>query len=129
MQEIEFNAFSNTFGNYIPASGSIPATYSTTVGCLNPPCATLTPAPDPNTGFTALLNTQVQFNWVASCNHFAAYAGCGITTNKYDFYYKASDNYCPLPADNYVNILLLFYQDLLIILQKLNVLINYKMAM
>lgn len=99
-QLVSFNAFSNTFGEYIPASGTTPASYSTTTGCTTPPCATLTPAPSAEFPITGILGTQTQFNWIATFKNTPG--GSSEYPNIHKFFYKANDDYCPLPADNYI---------------------------
>ncbi len=102
MQTVTFNAFSTMFGTYIPANGSTPATYSSTTGCIQPPCATLTPAPSAGIPITGNFGTTVQFNWTVECAHTQINIGCGLTSNVHEFYYKVKDDYCPLPANNFI---------------------------
>ena len=68
---------------------------STTTGCLNPPCATLTPA-SPTSGS---VNASTTFNWQTSCNHISTNAACNTKSNTYTFVFKSSDNFCPAPAE------------------------------
>jgi len=86
------------FGSFIPPSGTNPATYSTTSGCLQAPCATLTPAPGPGYPLTGIFGVQTQFCWQTTCDHLAANVGCGTTSNVYTFVLKVMDDYCPAPA-------------------------------
>lgn len=65
---------------------------STTSGCLFPPCATLSP-PSPVTG-TIYLNPS--FNWQTSCAHLAEV--CNGISSRYNFVFKAQDDFCPVPA-------------------------------
>ncbi|MFC2101083.1 gliding motility-associated C-terminal domain-containing protein [Bacteroidota bacterium] len=67
---------------------------STTTGCLNPPCATLTPPPP----ITGQFGVQTTFNWQTTCAHLATPIGCGATSNLYSFLIKVSDDFCPAPA-------------------------------
>jgi len=69
---------------------------STTTGCLNPPCATLTPPP-PITQFFGLNTT---FDWETSCAHLETTTGCGGVTNSYNFILKVMDDFCPAPGIN-----------------------------
>ena len=69
-------------------------------GCLNPPCATLTPSPFPVTQ----LRDSIYFHWETSCNHLN-YGNQGVgpclnpvTSNRYTFVVIAQDDYCPAPA-------------------------------
>ena len=68
---------------------------STSTGCLNPPCATLTPA-SPVSGS---VNASTTFNWQTSCNHISNNSACNTNSNTYTFVFKASDNFCPAPAE------------------------------
>lgn len=69
---------------------------STTAGCLNPPCATLTPPPP----ITGQFGVQTNFSWQTTCAHLAGNIGCGNTSNVYNFLIKVQDDYCPAPAIN-----------------------------
>ncbi len=82
----------------ITASGSQFGTNytSTTAGCLNPPCATLTPAPP----VIGQFGVQTTFNWQTDCSHLATNIGCGATSNVYNFLIKTMDDFCPAPAIN-----------------------------
>lgn len=68
---------------------------STTTGCLNPPCATLTPA-SPVSGS---VNAFTTFDWQTSCNHISNNSACNTKANTYTFVFKSSDNFCPAPAE------------------------------
>jgi hypothetical protein len=105
-QEVKFMAYSNMFGNYIPASGNNPPIFDTLYGCQNPPCASLKAAPSKNLPIhdTSLVSTQ--FSWQTDCGHLNTNAGCGTTTNVYEFYFKYWDDYCPVPAYNFGKITL-----------------------
>ncbi len=100
-QNIRMQAFSSQFGNYIPANGSNPPIYDTTAGCLNPPCASLSAAPSDSLPLHDTLLLSTHFSWQTDCGHLATNAGCGATTNIYDFYFKYWDDYCPVPAYNW----------------------------
>jgi hypothetical protein len=97
---IELNANGNQLGAYIPPSGGNPATLSTQAGCINPPCATLTPAPNINNPLTAQTGVQTHFKWQTDCGHLNTNAGNNIikTTNEYRFTFTVNDDYCPVPA-------------------------------
>ena len=73
---------------------------STTAGCLNPPCATLTPPPP----VIGQFGVQTTFNWQTDCDHLATNAGCGSTSNVYTFLIKTQDDFCPAPAINIATI-------------------------
>lgn len=80
---------------------------STTVGCLNPPCAQLfwgdsiNPLPLPALGVWALNTT---FKWHTDCSHLATQTGCGGVSNVYNFIINTSDDYCPAPAIRWTTI-------------------------
>jgi len=72
--------------------------------CLQPPCATLSPAPTglPKrlTGFATL---STQFNWRADCAHLMA-LGASLqmdASRNFQFVFKIYDDFCPIPAVNY----------------------------
>ncbi|HET6226733.1 MAG TPA: gliding motility-associated C-terminal domain-containing protein [Bacteroidia bacterium] len=79
----------------ITATGTQLGTTSTT-GCLNPPCATLSPAA-PVSGQT---DVETTFSWQTTCDHVAANAGCNPHPNTYTFVFKTQDDFCPAPAQN-----------------------------
>jgi gliding motility-associated-like protein len=76
---------------------------NTTAGCLAAPCATLTPAPP----VTGQFGVQTTFNWQTHCDHLAANAGCGTTSNLYTFVIRTQDDFCPAPAINIATITIL----------------------
>ena len=72
---------------------------SSTTGCLNPPCATLSPPPLPDpVGLAGVTNVQTTFNWQTDCDHLATPIGCTTTSNVYNFIIKVQDDFCPAPA-------------------------------
>lgn len=84
-QNVSINATGSQFGaNYTNANG----------GCLNPPCATLSPAP-PASGPGGV---SVDFNWQTTCDHIAISDDCARTTNSYNFVFQIRDDFCPAPA-------------------------------
>jgi hypothetical protein len=98
-QTMKIEATGLQFGNFVaPSGGGGQPTLSTTAGCLNPPCATLTPAPGPNYPLTAQFGVQTAFSWQTDCSHLASNVGCGATSNVYNFVLKVMDDYCPFPA-------------------------------
>lgn len=100
-QTMEIQATGPQFGNYVPAAGSNQATFDDSLGCLEAPCATLTPAPHPSNPLTGLFAIQTHFVWQTECVHLAANNGCGVTSNIYNFVLKVLDDFCPAPAINY----------------------------
>ncbi len=69
---------------------------STTSGCLNPPCAVLTPPPP----IVGQFGVQTSFSWQTTCDHLVGVVGCGNTSNVYNFLIKVQDDFCPAPAIN-----------------------------
>jgi gliding motility-associated-like protein len=70
--------------------------FTSTTGCFNPPCATLT-SPLPQTGFLGVSNS---FSWQTDCNHVSFTDQCVSGQNTYTFVISAIDNRCPLPLKN-----------------------------
>jgi hypothetical protein len=75
--------------------------------CMQPPCATLSPAPAglPKrlTGFATL---STQFNWRADCAHLMA-LGSSVqmdASRNFQFVFKVYDDFCPVPAVNYASL-------------------------
>ncbi len=81
------------FGAFVPASGSNPATLNPNSGCLNPPCATLTPIGDTTNPLSGAMNVGTTFNWATSITNLA-----GKAQHLFNFYFHAKDDYCPVPA-------------------------------
>ncbi len=94
-QEMTLTAFGSQFGTPMNPSG-----------CLNPPCAMLSPAPTDTAPLTGQFGVQTTFTWQTGCQHVFSGAGCGATTNQYDFLFKAKDNFCPVPGIRYATITL-----------------------
>ncbi|MFC2100293.1 PKD domain-containing protein [Bacteroidota bacterium] len=106
-QFITFPMSGTDFG-FLPPPGNIPQTItmealsphfgtnysSTTTGCLNSPCATLTPSALPISG---QFGVQATFNWQTDCNHLTS-QGCVSNSNIYNFVLRLTDDYCPAPA-------------------------------
>lgn len=69
---------------------------NTAAGCLNPPCATLTP-PAP---VSALTNVSTNFSWQTGCNHISSNAACSVHPNTYTFVFKTQDDFCPASSQN-----------------------------
>lgn len=65
---------------------------SETTGCLNPPCATLSPAPP----FSNLMGLSSQFHWQTDCSHLDTV--CGNLSNVYHFFFRVMDDFCPVPG-------------------------------
>jgi gliding motility-associated-like protein len=73
---------------------------STTTGCLNPPCATLTPPPPVSGPF----GVSTDFNWQTACNHISYSNSCFVQSNTYNFVIRTSDDFCPAPAQTIATI-------------------------
>ena len=67
---------------------------STTTGCLNQPCATLSPPP----ALSGVGGVSTLFNWVTSCNHFTYDNPCFVDANTYTFVFRVQDDFCPVPS-------------------------------
>ena len=87
-QSISFNPKGGQFGS--PLSSSV-------AGCLNPPCATVSPV-SPQTSLISPLNNSVQFNWQTSCNHTNTQGLVGSLISYYPFLMVMTDDNCPIPA-------------------------------
>lgn len=85
-QTLTLTATGNQFGSGYTNAAS---------GCLNPPCATLTPPP-PVSGPGG--NVQTTFNWQTSCNHIALGNPCYVGSNTYNFVFRVQDDFCPAPS-------------------------------
>ncbi len=64
--------------------------------CLIPPCA-YTSAPLP---LTAFYGTQMDLDWVITCDHLGFDTLCTRISNTFIFVIKIMDNYCRAPAQN-----------------------------
>ncbi|MCF8297250.1 MAG: T9SS type A sorting domain-containing protein [Saprospiraceae bacterium] len=97
-QTMTLEEYGVQFGNVINTS---PPSMSTTSGCINPPCATLSPAPgDTSSPLTGQFGLQTQFCWQTTYDHLFTNYNCHHTTNIYNFRFKVYDDYCPVPATN-----------------------------
>ena len=103
-QTMNIEAYGSQFGSFIPAVGGALPTFSDTIGCLNPPCATLIPAPGPAFPLTAAMGISTSFNWQTTCGHLATNIGCGLSSNIYNFVFHVADDYCPVPGSNNVTV-------------------------
>ena len=73
-------------------------------GCINPPCANLTPTPTFTVPLTGQFGVQTSFSWQTTCAHLATNVGCGSTSNTYNFLFKTMDNFCPAPGIRYATV-------------------------
>lgn len=86
LQTLTLTASGNQFGTGFTNAAA---------GCLNPPCATLTPPP-PVSGPGG--NVQTVFNWQTDCSHIAMGNSCYVGSNTYNFVFRVQDDFCPAPA-------------------------------
>ncbi|HTL80851.1 MAG TPA: gliding motility-associated C-terminal domain-containing protein [Bacteroidia bacterium] len=63
-------------------------------GCINPPCATLTPPPPVSGPF----GVSTDFSWQTACNHIYYVNQCFQQSNTYNFVIHVTDDFCPAPA-------------------------------
>jgi gliding motility-associated-like protein len=82
---------------------------STTTGCINPPCATLTPQPP----ISQWMGVNTAFYWQTTCNHLETNTGCGGTSNIYNFVIKTQDDFCPAPGINIKTITIVILNPIL----------------
>lgn len=87
---------------YIYASGAQFANNITnaSTGCPNPPCATLASA-IPTSGAP---NAQVNFSWQTDCSHLIGANGQTQATVPYTFVFRVQDNFCQIPAVEYITV-------------------------
>ncbi len=90
-QSVTITASGNQFGTGFTNAAA---------GCLNPPCATLTPPPPVSSPVTSCTD----FNWQTSCNHINTTNPCYVGSNVYNFVFQAKDDFCPAPASKFVTI-------------------------
>ena len=80
------------------SGGQMAADFITDTLCSNPPCATFT---DNNSNPPPIFSPSVvqgQFQWQTDCNQILSDAGCGNTTNTFNFLIKVQDDFCPANA-------------------------------
>ncbi len=81
------------------------------VGCLNPPCATLS-SPAPDTGFATYTTT---FNWQTTCDHVAnSTPDCITSQNSYLFIIRALDDFCPTGGQALATLTITILEDTLV---------------
>ncbi|HLG02865.1 MAG TPA: hypothetical protein VI731_04680, partial [Bacteroidia bacterium] len=73
---------------------------STTTGCPNPPCATLTPPPP----ISGQFNISTDFSWQTDCGHVLSTSACYVPSNTYNFIIRTTDDFCPAPAQTIATI-------------------------
>ncbi len=87
---------------YIYASGAQFAQTITNAnsGCANPPCATLN-APIPVSGNPT---ANINFSWQTACSHLVGANGQTQQNVPYTFVFRVQDNFCQIPAVQYVTV-------------------------
>lgn len=98
-QTVYLKSTSTQYGSYIPATSNSVATFSTTTGCSNPPCATLTPAPSASNPISGSLGVATSFNWTTNNSHLN-----GSNNKVYYFTFTTKDDFCPVPGISVKNI-------------------------
>lgn len=79
--------------NILNASGLMFGTGFTSSGCINAPCATLTPGPP----VTMTQGVSTDFSWQTACVHTQTPFGTTQEITPYHFVFKFADNYCQVP--------------------------------
>ncbi len=80
---------------YTAQGGQFGANYTDpNTGCLNLPCATLSPPPPQTAQGTLTFN----FNWQTGCEHVATFEECITNSNVHTFTFTFKDDYCPAPS-------------------------------
>ncbi len=104
---VELNINGYQFGNYIPAYSGNLASMDSLVGCINPPCATMSPAIGKNNPLTGILATQTTFCWQTDCGHLVTNGGCiHHLIDEYRFNFLVKDDYCPVPNHNATSVVI-----------------------
>ncbi len=85
-------------------------------GCVNPPCATLNPAPP----MSAMVALATHFHWQTSCEHVNLQGCWGTPGNVHTFYFKVYDNGCPANAINGVTVAIVVLNPTPIIAPKIH---------
>ena len=80
------------------SGGQMAADYITDTLCNNPPCATFTDNNSNPPPISSPSLVQGQFQWQTDCNQILSDAGCGNTTNVFNFLIKVQDDFCPANA-------------------------------
>lgn len=89
-QSIGISAYGSQFGMGFSSS---------TTGCINPPCATLNPPPP----ISAQFGVSTDFCWQTTCDHLYL-NGCNSASSTFNFYFYASDDFCPIPGTEFKTI-------------------------
>lgn len=71
--------------------------YTSGLGCLIPPCATLNSTPT----ITGVQGVSTDFTWQTDCAHLVNPYGYVADTVPYHFVFKFQDDYCPIPKVTY----------------------------
>ena len=103
---LSLNVYGNQFGGYIPSSGSAAASMDPNNGCIQPPCAIISPASGPGNPYSDSLNLQTQFRWVTDCSHSHVNSCCGYYFNTFRFSFAVKDDFCPVPGRRATSVLI-----------------------
>jgi len=93
-QTIVLTPSGNNFSNPIDSVNS---------NCLLPPCASLMPGAGQN-GFVNQSTNNADFSWQIDFNHLNGNSTNGSYGNTYAFSFEFSDDFCPIPARNTLNV-------------------------
>lgn len=97
-QNVSFEAYGVQFGDGFSNSQS---------GCLDPPCATLSPIPPAG----QLYGSFTTFSWQTDCKHFNLVDSCSAAQNTYAFVIGFHDDFCPAPASAVATIFITVVPD------------------
>jgi len=96
-QTVFLERYGTEFGDFVPSTSSSQATLNPNNGCINPPCATLTPAWD-SIPLNSINSTSTNFKWVTNISHLDS-SSSGYRAKTYNFYFRAHDDFCPIPSE------------------------------
>lgn len=97
-QNAQIKLIGQQLGGYIAGSSANTGYLSDSTGCIKPPCATISPAPQPNEWLSANFGIQTSFNWKTNCDHLNPFDTTSNNQFQYQFELKVSDDFCPIPA-------------------------------
>ena len=86
------------------SGGQFSDDYVNTLSCLNPPCATFNDDIGQVPPFASSGVVSGIFSWQTACTHIDASAGCGQTSNVFNFLVKVYDDFCPANGIKFANI-------------------------
>lgn len=87
--------------NLLTATGLMfSSNYTSGLGCINPPCATLDNAPT----ITGIQGVGATFDWQTDCNHLVNPYGYAADVIPFHFVFKFQDDYCPVPKVRFATV-------------------------